>query len=380
MKNHIMDLITFRCTYWKEQIYCIARDFNLLFSINVQSGTISLIDSVPDENIMTSFLCGFMTFWNNKLIFAPSATKKIWLYDLTSMHWDCLTTKELEHCIEIGGFQQIHVHNNRLFFVGRGYPAILSLDLENKSLEYIETPYKDMIARHPQNDYQYFGHYGVKIENTLFLVSFIDNYVLKFNLDTLQYNWIKIGSDSQLYVGITWDGNNFWISPRSGSDIVKWDGRDNIKQFPLPESLKKHSEYTWGACYDGKQVILPAFSHDNTILIDITNDTMQIQKQQYAMFSQLDNGMIVSQTTDGNLSVQNGDSVHTYKLTVDTDQLNDFYKKKNLPVFKGQNLYYEGAKNSISSLESFLALTKSASEHKPATEGQIGKAIWEAIR
>ncbi len=90
--------------------------------------------------------------------------------------------------------------------------------------------------------------------------------------------------------------------------------------------------------------------------------------------------MVISQTIDGELSIKTDDTIQTYNPSVDIEQLKHFYDKKNLSVFNDGTLYYETPAPSLSSLESFLALTKSASEHKPATEGQIGKAIWEAIR
>lgn len=380
MKNNVIDLLTYTGAYWKGKLYCLARDCNLLFAVDLQNGETELVDVIPEQDTLTSFICGIMSVWNDKLIFTPNKEKKIWIYDLVSRQWDSLPIKDHDHIFGTSVFYQIHLYNTKMFLVGGGFPAIVCLDLENNSIEYIDNPYKDILTRHPNPDYLYFWYFGVKSDNKLYFASCLDNYVLILNMDTLEYDWIKVGDNDNTYLGMTYDGNNFWLSPRLGDNIIKWDGKKEIVNIPLPSELKKHPEYLWGACYDGKQIILPATNHQNTILINIENDSLKIQNQQYTMFSQLDNGMIVSQTTDGNLSVQNGDSVHTYKLTVDTDQLNEFYKKKNLPVFKGQNLYYEGAKNSISSLESFLALTKSASEHKPATEGQIGKTIWEAIR
>lgn len=380
MKNNVLDLFTYTGAYWNGRLYCLARNCNLLFAVNLQNGKTELIDVIPGEDTLINFICATITVWNNKLIFTPNQTKKIWIYDLVSRQWDGLTIRKYDHCIGAGPINQVYKYNNKIFLIGSGYPAILCLDLENNSCEYIEGPYKDMLTRHPKPDYLYFWFYGVHLENSLYLASCLDNYVLKFNMDTLSYQWLKIGEDSTTYWGMAWDGNNFWLSPRSGDDIIKWDGKKTVTKIPLPSKLKQHMKYIWGVCYDGELIILSATNHTNTILINPHNNTLQIRKQQYTMYGQLDNGMIISQTTDGELSVKNGDSIQTYRITTDTDQLRQFYEDKYLPIFKGRTLYHEASKNSILSLESFLALTKTASQSMPASEGQVGKAIWEKIR
>lgn len=380
MKNNVLNLLTHRCTYFEGVIYCVSRDFNLLFSINVQTGTIELIDIIPDEDILTTFICGYITVRQNKLILAPFTTKKIWIYDLGSKYWDSVTTKELDHCVAAGGFQQAYEYKNKLFLIGSGYPAILSLDLENNSCDYIEAPYKDMIARHPKPDNRYFGYYGVKSANILYLVSLLDNYILKFDMDTLEYHWIKIGNDNHTYVGITWGEKNFWISPRSGSDIIKWNGKDDVKPLPLPDQLKQHNEYVWGICYDEKKMVLPAFGHDNTILINTEDDTMQIYKQQYTMYSHLDNGMVISQTLEGELTLKTDQTVKKFNPSIDINQLKQFYEGKNLSIFNGGTLYHEAQTPSPLSLENYLAFLTPASQNKPSADEQVGKVIWEAIR
>ena len=379
--NNTIDLSIYRCSYWKERLYCMAKNFNLLFSIDIQDGTVDLIDAIPQEDILSAVICGHITAQNNKLILTPHITKKIWIYDLISKHWDGIAIKESNNLYGSGGFFQTYMYQDCLFLIGGGYPAILCLNLKNYSCDYIEGPYQDMLTRHPDPDFFYFRTQGVQLDNSLFLASCLDNNILKFDLATRTYHWIKVGSDDSVFSEIAWDGSSFWLSPRLNCDIVKWDGKDKTKTLSLPSELKPSlNTYAWTTCYDGNHMIFPCVSHPKSIKINIQKDSYEIFDQQYILYTRLDNGMIVSQTTDGNLSVQNGESVQTYKLTVDTDQLNEFYEKKNLPVYKGQTLYHEGAKNSISSLESFLALTKAASERRPAAEGPIGKAIWEAIR
>lgn len=383
MKNDKLDLLACRCTYWNEKIYCLARDFNLLFSVGLQDGKIELVDVVPEGDLLTTYLFGFMSTYNDKLIITPDKTKKIWIYDLVSKCWNSLATKEYEHYWANGGIQQIYTYNDKLFLVGGDYPAILCLDLQHNSCDYIEEPYKEIMARHPDRDYLYFRSYGVKLENNLYLASCLDNFVLKFDMETCEHCWIKVGDDNYTYSGITWDGNNFWLSPRLNGDIIKWDGSDKTKILPLSRELTEADQiHSWEACYDGSKIVLPNASYPKSILIDPQNDHFEFSEQQYPLFTRLDNGMVVSQSTNGDLSVTTeNSSPKNYHIAIETKQLKQFYKKRNLPIFKEQMLYHEVPNHPLLSLEGFLAFAGSeAGDRSTPDNGSIGKKIWEQIR
>lgn len=380
MKNNTIDLHICRCAYWEGKLYCLARDFNLVFSLDPQEGVVELLDVVPEGSILSAYLCGAINVYNGKLVFATNFTKKLWLYDLSTKHWDSLTIKEYKHWGP-GGIYQTYIYENKLFLIGGSYPAIICLDLENNSCDYIEEPYKEIMARQPDIDHHYFRLHGVQSENTLYLPSCLDNFVLKFDMETRKHQWIKVGEDGHRYSGITWDGTHFWLSPFRNTDLIKWDGNEDIKILSISHNLEQApKKYTWGACYDGNQVIFPCASQPKSIRIDTDNDTIQFIDQQYPLFTKLDNGMIVSQTKNGDLTISTGgSSSKTYHPTVDFSELAQFYEERNKKVFQKQILYQEGPKHSLRSLENFLALTKPEFENDPAASGQIGKAIWNEI-
>lgn len=381
MKNNTIDLLAYRCTYWEGKLYCLTRDFNLLFSVDPQSGAIELVDVIPGETALTDSTCGAINVWNGKLILTPSRTRKIWIYDLASKHWERLDVKECDHW-GIGSFPQTYIYNDTIFLIGSSYPAILCVDLKNNSCDYIEAPYKEIMSRHSDIDYNYFLAHGAQIKNTVYFASCLDNFVLKFDMETREHQWIEIGDKNHVYSAMTWDGENFWLSPRLDGDIVKWDGRENIQFLSLPQELKQIVPvYSWAACFDGSQVVLPHVSYPKSILIDIHNNSLQFCDQQYCLFMRLDNGMVVSQTADGDLSVSTEDSSRkTYHIAVEAGQLAQFYKEKNLQIFESQILYHEVPGHPLLSLEGFLTFSGSEVQNKPTPDGQIGKTIWENIR
>lgn len=382
MKNKKINLIAYRCACWKEKLYCLAKDFNLLFSVDLQNGKTEPVDIIPEGNPFTAYLCGDINVWNDKLILTPSAARKIWIYDLLSKHWDSIDIKECEHW-GIGSFTQTYIYGDTVFGIGSSYPAIICINLKDNSCSYIEAPYKDFAARHADINYNYFRSHGAQVQNTLYLASCLDNFVLKFDMETQKYQWIKVGDENHVYSAIAWDGKNFWLSPRLNGGIVKWDGKENIQILPLPRELKETVPvYSWEACYDGHQVILPHTTYPKSILVDIQNDNIQFCDRQYPLFMRSYDGITISQTIDGDLSViTDKSSPETYHVAIDCDQLNTFYKQKNKSVFDSQTLHHEVPNHPLLSLEGFLAFAGSeAGDRSTPDNGSIGKKIWEQIR
>ena len=385
MKNNIVTLFAHKCAYQDGKLYCFA-NFNLLFSIDLQDGTIELMDAVPEENILSNYLFGSMNIWNNKVILGPNMAKKIWIYDLTSRHWESLSVNlsiNGDESLETGKIHQIYTYKNLIYMIGSSYPAILCVDLENNSCDYIEDPYKEVKDRHPDINFYYFLIHGVQLENNLYLASSLDNYVLKFDMETRKHQWIKVGNDNYVYSGITWDGSSFWLSPRLNCDIVRWDGKEKTKIIPLPPELKPAVQtYTWAACYDDDHVIFPCMSHPKSIVIDIQRDNFQILDQQYMIYTRLDNGMVVSQTIEGDLSIKTaGDSsAKIFRPTVKMEELLHFYKEKGRKILVPQTLYNEKQKGQLLSLENYLDFIELKESDQSAANGPIGKAIWESIR
>ena len=250
--------------------------------------------------------------------------------------------------------------------------------------------------RNPDSSYLYFRPNGVRIEDTLYLASCLDNYVLTFDMASLEHQWIKIGPDSSAYSGIAWDGTDFWLSPRSNNDIIRWDGRENVKAYPLPDEFSQHSEYVWDACFDGRQMVFPAVNHERNIQLDPENDSLHVYDEHYTLFKRLDNGIVVRQNNNADLtvtteklSVENSSmEIHSvenfsekvFPVSVEADRLRQFYEERNLSIYKENTLYYETAGSQILSLKGFLNFANSGFQHRSDSDGTVGQAIWEKIR
>lgn len=149
----------------------------------------------------------------------------------------------------------------------------------------------------------------------------------------------------------------------------------------MPDKLRSCLNlYTWTAGCDGDHVIFPCISHPKSIIIDTQKDTFEFLEQQYILYTRLDNGMVISQTKEGELSIKTDSTTQTYNPSIDIKQLNHFYEKHNLSVFEGGTMYQEAPAPSLLSLKNYLDSINPAAQRKPKTERQVGKTIWETIK
>ena len=105
------------------------------------------------------------------------------------------------------------------------YPAVVVLDLINEEMKYCEGMYTDYLKKQSdkQVDVFFIGEF-VYINNLVYIASCLQNMILKFNLNTLEHEYIQIGDKSNHYAGIGYDGSYFYLSPRNKKDAVKWEG------------------------------------------------------------------------------------------------------------------------------------------------------------
>lgn len=375
-----INLLAYRCAYWNGKLYCMAQNLNLLFSIDLENGTTELVASIPEENARMDAACGDIKVWNDKLIFSPNVIKKLWIYDLVSKHWDSIEI-DYPHW-GAGTFSQIHIYQDTAFLIGASYAAIACVNLKDHSCHYIKTPYKESAARYTGKRFYFFYFNSVRIKDTLYLASCVNNFVLKFDLATKTHKWIQVGDKENVYSEIAWDGESFWLSPRKKGDIIKWDGGTGTEILPLSTIPDNEAHYVWHIMNNGKEILLSNTFQHKSISIDKETNDLHVSDTSYSLLSQLDNGMLVTQTTDGKLLIKEENlSDRVFFPTTDSDQLNLFFRKeKNMPVFSPDSLYYEMPGHPILSLEGFLSYTEKQSNIPVSATSTTGKAIWEAIK
>ena len=135
--NAMITLVAEDCVKVGDFLYFIAKNYNFIFKLGLTSGDISIIDSIPEERVLSKRLGAKIINCGTYLFFAPMNAHKIWRYDLENNEWKGYAIKESAEFGETDKFFQAVKYKEKIFFLGSNYPSIVVFDLNTDNIEYI---------------------------------------------------------------------------------------------------------------------------------------------------------------------------------------------------------------------------------------------------
>jgi len=361
------------------QLILFAEKVNLLFSMNMSTGSISLLGSIPEESVWASRLTCKLIYWERKIIIVPLMAKKIWIYSLESRKWTDVEFKN--HAIDMSAtyFRQAIIYYNSLFLIGGHYPAILEMDLNSYKISYIEAPFVCRRQYGSRSELYFRGDFACRGE-TLYFASGRDNSVLIFHLDTKEYEWIEVGGKLNRYSGIMWDGRHYWFSPRMNTPVVKWDGKDKVVEYEIPSEKRVDNISYLGVVRRGNQIVMPAVSGSGADTIVITeNEEMEFENATYVFYKNTEDGKYIAQNSEGKVIYINygdkkkefdcGITVAMFCSVLDSAQIDR--EDMRLQISKENDPFL---------LQEILKLWDKTYFRSIAEGWNIGGVIWERIK
>lgn len=286
---------------WEDKLVFVPREMNLVCLADLNTHRIDIIDSIPEEAMWGYRLCSKIVRYKEQLYFIPMNGEKIWKLDMRSHGWDSI---EIENGKLPMKMMQAVIHQNILVMIGCGYPAILCMDLENKKISYIKEPFHKLKKNVKSVNDTYFRCDYVQTGETILLACCLDNSVLKLDLNSFKWEFVKVGNKENKYSGIAWDGCHYWLSPRKFGSVVRWDGDENAIELSIPYGEKKETLLYAGVCCAGGKVIFPAKDGRYTLEIDVKEPhNVRCVSEQYLFYKKTDEGKIIYGKPDGELAV-----------------------------------------------------------------------------
>lgn len=326
MPTPFVNLLAFDAACLDNTFYFLGYDLNIIFSYDMDSGQIRLIDMIPEDFVVKRETAGCIAATSNELYFGPDETKFIWIYNLDFGKWTKISLKELP-CYEAPCLLQAIVYGDNVYFAGGSYPAIVKVNIHTKEIRYIEEPFDVCNIIAERNDLFSRCQHEL-IEGNLYLPCCIDNCVLKINLDTEKFQWLEIGEKYNRFAGITFDGTSFWLSPRLNTPIVKWDGKSSVNEFPLPNEFTQKSCNLSGCLGVGKQIFFYGLISDFSLAISSENQ-LSVFPGKYAFAKRIDDSISVFQEINGQLHVlRYGEEIHRLDMKLPVQRIQDFYLEK----------------------------------------------------
>lgn len=369
------------CVCVDDRIYFFSKDWNGLFVTFIESGETKLLSTIPEEEILAGRLCAGIMHVNRKLVLMPMHARKIWIYDLENNQWRGIERKYMAGGDPYKEIFRAVAYRNTLFLIGSNYPAIIRMNMDTFEIEYWTEPYKFLLSAKNRMDCFFRCDFLLK-NNELFLASCINNYVLRLDLDSSDFIWCEVGEKNFRYSGITWDGEFYWLSPRTGTPIVKWNGKKGVEYFPLPERYDNATNNFLGVQYDNGRLVFPGMLQKYTLVINprVPYD-MEECEGQYLFYRCDDEGRVFSQSVDGLFQLKDPKLNKQYGIYCEMSQeyltsyLASEHKKRPYERMGGE------IKKESSSLllPLYISLLRKDNVSNDIESG-VGEKIWENIR
>lgn len=363
------------------KIIFIAKNYNLLCSYDLERREMEVLDSMPEEEICISRVGAKILAWKDELILSPMLADKIWRYNLNTKEWIGYPRKRIgDPSISQDMFQAV-LYDDKCFFIGSNYPAIVCLDLITDQVTYNTEPYQRLEKKKKEMKDSFFRCDYVQNGSAIYLASCLDNYVLRFQMSDGSYEWIKVGEEGNRYSGITKIGDDFWLAPRCNTNLVRWDGKSLVTEYELPEGFADHTLNFHGCVYDGKQLILPALLNPYSLYVTLDPEVcMEKREESYSFLKKLDTDRVIGQYASGTFFVSEPDGERTeYEFTLDKRKIAALAKQDPQRFFSTNRTIYE---SNYFDLDSFVLAISNQNQRTVTEEAQkgIGKEIWEKYR
>jgi len=208
-------------------------------------------------------------------------------------------------------FSGVAAHGNFVYFMPFNYPAIARMNVNTREIAYFSDwiePVKKLTST-PQDAF-FFA--PVVVGDHIWAATCCGNGVLMFDTKTCKSKVYTVGKKSYRYNNIVFDGENFWLIPRTNTDtpVIKWNPQKGIiKEFSqLYAEKNPASNNSFNGFYLNGYIWLMPLHSAHALKICVTTDDMGIVNDFEA-----DCNEARARQKKFDISALHGDHIYAYK-------------------------------------------------------------------
>ena len=330
---------------YDENLYFTVFGLNVLGRIDLNKNNTKYIMGPQEEKFVHFMPWGGIAKWNNKIIIVPYNTKSVWAYD--NFVWEKLTEIIMPSGYMDYRFMGLEICGDNLFLIGHNYSNLLCINLNDKTCKNVF----DANVKETPNWIRFFAQSKARVDNTLYLANHLTNHIVIFDMDTLQYEWKRVGDDNRKNVGIIHYKEDFWIIPTSSNhSLIRWNEEKGIgDEYEISVGMKN----IWGAAEHNDMVYFYG-PKEKTIVFDIRNHCFRNTNLDIRYVKETD-GCLLWWNDDSVLQIRNDKETKRILTFIDTDEMNSYIKSKSEIINK--NLAGDIISESTAfSLKNYIAL------------------------
>lgn len=395
----IGNLYTEAIVWDKDTGWFFHEDYNGLFEVEWGSQRCRYLASVPGEEMCKTVLYAAITKYEDCLVLVPFMADEIAIYDIRQGTFQKLPLKQYGNGSMEEKFADFVCYGKYIFLIPTCYPSVVRVDMETLELTYLRACIEEL-ENHRVNAKYLLNTRPVVRGDTFWIGCYAANYLLEFNMETLQYSLHKIKSCQGGMTGCCYDGRAFWILQYPQLKIISWNpdtGEERIFD-KYPEGFQGGYHPFLFAFYDGRKVLLLP-EHANMVLeIEPENGCIRGKKRDDVGEEEMDilywtyfqrNGENYYMTGDGRIVKldTNLREEDVLQLQISQEEIEAISQKMTCKMSKAMSagevlMEDSGAADEKVILESYIKSIELSSANKTVKEANMtnGRKIYEYIK
>lgn len=237
--------------------YAASDEFNALFRVDIATGNCTYVRMFPNEKVGGKRLYTTAVLCNSEIYFVPCSADKIAVYNIVSEDFTMLEVKGVDSkkypfYRSQRKFNGGILYESWIYIISCTYPGIIRIDIKTKKIEYFDEWISGeyMFRKSPYVD-----------KNQFYIPSVINNFVLRFNMDTCEGKVYSVGKENCGCWSMCRLENDLWMAPKKVGPIIRWNPENNhvTQYYGYPKTFKG-SDFMFTKIYvrQGKVYLLPA--------------------------------------------------------------------------------------------------------------------------
>ena len=275
IKNEDRSIYFYDCAYEGNELWFVAGNYNGLYKMDISSGKVEYIGRVPDEDVISNSLYANIFKIRDDIWMIPSRAKEIARYNLKENKFHKIKLSNFK-ISKTAKFNSAHVYKNKIYMIPWNFEGIVCLDLDNESVTVDSRFIKLLEEKYGYKEKMSYVHKSCLVDKYIYMPIYNTNIIIEYNLMTKKIKDYQIGDESLKFGSIVYDGNNFWLIPRTNGPIVSWDKKNNkfsvYNKYPKGFSctnLFRFAHYT-----DGNVWLFPEMGN-MIIKLDVKTGSME---------------------------------------------------------------------------------------------------------
>ncbi len=370
---------------------------NALCKMNLSTGQVELVDSIPNEHEYEQRLYHDVVEINDKLYLAPHRAKEMIEYDLKKGLFKKIALKK-PHDPNKSQFTRMVRYKEYLYLLPTYYNAIVQYNTKDGACKY----YTDLLddlgeANHPEaKDAPLFMNAIYVEDNLLLMASSRSNAILEFNMDIERAVIHRVGNENNSFYRMTYDGNDYWLIPHESKAVIRWNRKTGrtIEYSEYPEGFvgEKNAFISIVSC----GAYLLAFPKTANMIIKIDRETGIMSEfkipvhyregERKEIYNDWPNNYYFAKMIDDtHLAALSAYDCSLILIDTETEEctIRKCYQKNNTETImfgsKGDNIPYACSESDCISIEDFLIELEAKRSFNPHKQIEVYESIVSTI-